>query len=372
MREHFETINHQRCIIETRHGELTSPGSFLAETIEPYQRLNVIIDAAVDQYWSTLGHFLRSSRSPRVNVFALRGGERCKTFFTLHRILRWLDQTSVARRSEPLLIIGGGALLDVGSLGASLYRRGIPFWRLPTTPLAATDAAIGLKTAVNLGRRKNLVGTFDLPERVIVDSTFFSTLSSRHIRSGLAEAIKIGLALNASLFCDLEEAHSEFVRTRLQTDRSIVFVEKSISTMLSQLRRDPYEQNAPNITDLGHSLSKMFEQVLRPRPSHGEAVALDIALTASYARAIGISSHDDVTRIFRLLDRVRLPLDRLDLNQSVIDSAFTDILRHRDGKPSFPIPIRPGFVETVTVDKSMMATLHQTHRTYIDEFRCHY
>lgn len=167
----------------------------------------------------------------------------------------------------------------------------------------------------------------------------------------------------------LEQAHAEFLRTRLQTDRSIAFMEKSISMMLSQLRSDPYERAAPNKTDLGHSLSKIFEQVLHPRPSHGEAVALDIALTASYARAVGASSAENVTRIFRLIDQVRLPLGRPDLNQPVIDLAFRDIVRHRDGNALLPIPISPGSVETVTVDKSVMATLHKTHGMYIEEFK---
>jgi hypothetical protein len=58
------------------------------------------------------------------------------------------DCFGLLRRSEPVLVLGGGALLDVVGLAASLYRRGVPYVKVPTTLLAMIDAAIGVKTDI--------------------------------------------------------------------------------------------------------------------------------------------------------------------------------------------------------------------------------
>jgi 3-dehydroquinate synthase len=303
---------------------------------------------------------------PHLNLLIIKGGERCKTPAGLDKVISWLDRSQAARRSEPLVIIGGGAILDVGSLGASLYRRGIPFWRIPSTLLAMTDAGLGLKTAINYNGRKNLVGTFTLPERVIVDTNFLSTLPRRHIISGIAEIIKLGLGVNSTLFTRIEDHHAEYVRSRFQTETSIRFIQDAMAAMLSQLKLDPHETASPHVTDLGHSLSRVFEQVLRPRPLHGEAVALDMALMTSYSRAVGLSTKDDWLRIVRLLRAVGLPISHSGLNQELINLAFEDILRHRDGNRKFPQPVQPGRVAMVDVDLVTMASLGDLHAIYIE------
>ena len=62
--------------------------------------------------------------------------EETKDLETLLFILKTIENFAILRRSEPLICIGGGVLLDIGGLAASLYRRGIPYIKVPTTLLA--------------------------------------------------------------------------------------------------------------------------------------------------------------------------------------------------------------------------------------------
>ena len=52
--------------------------------------------------------------------------------------------------------------------GGKLKRRGAPV-QVPTTLMAAIDASIGIKTAVNFDNRKNKLGTYCPPLGVFID-----------------------------------------------------------------------------------------------------------------------------------------------------------------------------------------------------------
>ena len=57
--------------------------------------------------------------------------------------------------------------------------------------MAAVDASIGIKTAVNFEMngvvKKNKLGTYSPPLAVFIDKAFLSTLDRRHLSNGAAE-----------------------------------------------------------------------------------------------------------------------------------------------------------------------------------------
>lgn len=77
-----------------------------------------------------------------------------------------------------------------------------------TTLLAAADASVGGKTAVDTPLATNLIGLFNQPEKVYLDIATWKTLPARQISSGLAETIKHACMADKAFF-DYLDAHME-------------------------------------------------------------------------------------------------------------------------------------------------------------------
>jgi 3-dehydroquinate synthase len=284
------------------------------------------------------------------SVLVLRGGERCKSMATLDHVISHLDHAGARRSRQAAVAIGGGAVLDTASLAATLYRRGMPFVRVPTTLLATIDAAIGAKSAVNFHGRKNLVGSYKLPAAVLIDTTVLSTLSARHTRSGLAEAIKLGLAADPELLEMVRASAPDVIASRGQSPASARLIERAIASMIEQLAGDVWEARLLHKTDLGHSFSRYFEQVLRPRPTHGEAVSLDLSLTARCSESLGLLSRAERVDLEGVLQIAGLPVSWKGLTVEIVTHALEDAVTHRDGN-LFPMPSSSGHLEMVALDQ---------------------
>ena len=72
--------------------------------------------------------------------------------------------------------------------------------QVPTTLMAAVDASVGIKTAVNFHEKKNKLGTYCPPLAVFLDRAFLRTLDSRNLSNGAAEMLKMVRFLNHRCF----------------------------------------------------------------------------------------------------------------------------------------------------------------------------
>ncbi len=74
----------------------------------------------------------------------------------------------------------------------STYKRGMNFIFYPTTLLGQIDAAIGGKW-YRFQKYKNVIGTINLPNEVIIDPITTLSLDDIRFREGLIEGFKISL-----------------------------------------------------------------------------------------------------------------------------------------------------------------------------------
>jgi 3-dehydroquinate synthase len=212
-----------------------------------------------------------------VPLYVFPRGERHKSVARLQRLLNWLCENE-ADRGSLLIGIGGGVVTDIAGFAASCYMRGIAYVAVPTTLLAQIDAAIGGKTAVNLQETKNLVGSFYIPQMVICDSRFLSSLRTEQIRQGLVEAIKVFVACDRSMFLK----HTADLQSLIGKQHLDHLIADAIAAKLAIVNADPYEKGLRRVLNLGHTTGHAVETVAGW--SHGKSVAFGMLVALALSR----------------------------------------------------------------------------------------
>lgn len=276
--------------------------SHLAHVCGPFSALAVLADErALELHGAKLDGLHRDA--PRV---ALPRGEAAKSWPVLERALEALAAARLDRRSA-VVTFGGGAATDLGGLAASLYMRGIAVIHCPTTLLAQVDAAVGGKTAVNLGAGKNLAGTFHQPRAVLCDTEVLGTLDASELRSGLGEVVKAAVLGAPGLLAALERDAARLVAA--DPSALAAATEASVRLKAGVVAGDERESGPRKSLNLGHTFAHAIEHAAGyGRIPHGVAVAVGIALACEAARATGRLEEPDLPRRVRsLLGALGLP-----------------------------------------------------------------
>jgi len=258
---------------------------------------------------------------PPVESYILPPGDECKSWDHLSALMRWAFDVGTTKKSL-VLAFGGGALLNIAGLFASILYRGTKLMYVPTTLLAMHDVVTSLKTSICFDGRKNNIGSFYAPLKILIDVCFCSTLPRSELFSGIGE-----LAKNAALMGgkhaegfvaalskeSVDSAHGgsgeEFV---LDRETLMGLLRLGIEAKMSVLKVDAYEKNSGMIFEYGHTVSHAIEKAYGDGVvPHGLGVTYGMLSSSFAAERMGImtpeerSKHDELCWL--LLKRWPLP-----------------------------------------------------------------
>ncbi len=205
------------------------------------------------------------------HIISVPSGEHHKSLESVAQIWSVLSRQG-AKRNSVLVNIGGGLITDIGGFAASCFKRGIRCINIPTTLLAQVDASVGGKTGINFNGLKNEIGTFSIPELVIIDNSFLKTLPQRQVLSGYAEMLKHALLAG-------EEPLAEVMDADLGQAGESGFLElirKSVAVKAAVVEADPKEKGIRKALNFGHTIGHAIESVAIEQDVeiyHGDAVA---------------------------------------------------------------------------------------------------
>lgn len=251
----------------------TDAGMVLAELLDGTQHEDIFIVADKHTVLFCDRLFEKVDWLPS-HVTVLDCGEENKSVESVSRIWMMLSKQG-ARRSSILVCVGGGVVTDLGGFAASTFKRGMRCINVPTTLLAQVDASLGGKTGFNFNGLKNEIGTFSIPEKVIIDTRFLNHLPVRERMSGFAEMIKHGLLSNREyLIRLLNLEHQETTQEYM-----LELIRRSVTIKNEIVTRDPREQGLRKVLNFGHTIGHAIESLSITRGTpllHGEAVALGL------------------------------------------------------------------------------------------------
>ena len=217
----------------------------------------IILDSALEQ-------FQLHSNFNASHVY-LEVSEETKNLETIEKIWEIMFLSNL-KRSDEVVIVGGGVMLDLCSFAASTYKRGVAFTLVPSTLLAMVDASHGGKNGFNNVYGKNQIGTFNLPKSVVVCFELLNTLKDNDYKDGLIELVKHGLIGSKEIFNTLVSTENFKIDTKT--------IKKGIQIKEDIVKEDYLETGKRKYLNFGHTIGHLIEQDSKFNLSHGEAVAI--------------------------------------------------------------------------------------------------
>jgi len=279
----------------------------------------------------------------KLELLILDATEENKDWKHTDIILKFFEDVGVLRR-EPVIVIGGGVLLDLVGFCCSIYRRGIPYVKVPTTLLAIVDASVGVKVAANHFGRRNRIGAYYPPIATLLDKKFIATQDERNIVNGIAEIFKLAVIKDKELFELLEASAEQLITEKFQFGAVPVrVINSAITGMIEELAPNLWERKLDRCVDFGHSFSPIIEMQNMDTLQHGEAVVLDCLLSSCLANVRGYIDTETLERIFKTAHSLKLPVFHKDFCKfDLLKKSLSDTMKHRNGNQYLPVPVGIG------------------------------
>ncbi len=326
-----------------RQGVFDSDNDLLEDLIHGRKSLIVMgkLGAAIE---AQIREYVKK-KLPDAVIVEMEGGEQSKSFDNVLQLTQEAVTYHIGKGDGVVVAIGGAALIGAVGTFASLYERGMPWIRIPTTLIGQVDVGVSKKVGINFGEERNLLGA-EHPGVSIIDTRLLATVPEQHQRSGLAEILKIALVSNPDdLFSQLEQYFPQILKGE-SFDSLNDIVYKTAKEHIEQVARDSLGGVKKRPINLGHIIAHTFEIESKGELAHGEAVAMEILFFTHIANQRGILNNEDFNRIVRLYKKIGFQVSHPLINRETIVEGFKRSKRHK-GSLDIVIPAGIGRVEYI-------------------------
>lgn len=299
-------------------------------------KLFFVLDDGVKNHHTALIHqieeYCEKNRSviKYTDTLVLPGGEQVKNNDdAIESVLKGVNENKICRHSF-VVVIGGGAVIDMVGYAAAIAHRGVKLIRIPTTVLSQNDSAVGVKNSVNAFKKKNFLGTFAPPFAIINDSNFLETLEQRDWISGISEAIKVALIKDKTFFKYIADNATGLKNREMEPMQYVIY--KCAEMHMHHIAQggDPFESGSSRPLDFGHWAAHKMEFMTNYELRHGEAVAKGIALDVTYAQLIGLISEEDLQHILDVMIAIGFDLSLPVESKKEIEALLNGIEEFRE------------------------------------------
>ena len=279
----------------------------------------------------------------------MKDGEEYKHLNQLGSVYNRLIEQGADRKTL-LISLGGGVVGDFTGFVAATLFRGIPFVQIPTTLLAAVDASVGGKVAINVDKGKNMVGAFHQPSMVFFNLENLRSLPEKEWVCGHAEMIKHAfLDPSGDMFSWLDEHSSELRDPSSSALKKAVL--DSIAFKAEVVEKDETELGLRAILNLGHTTAHALESFTHySRFSHGEAVSRGLVTMMYISGILENFPEEDKEQCIALMEKLNLPMDtagisgkdlleHLKFDKKTISGIPRFVLLEKRGKYKFDVKV---------------------------------
>lgn len=320
--------------------------------VKGIQKFAVVTDSTVKELYADQILALLRSAGYTADLFVFEAGEQNKTRKTKEQIEDAMLEKGY-RRDCCIIAVGGGVVTDLAGFVAGTFGRGVPFINYATTLLAAADASVGGKTAVDTPLATNLIGLFNQPKKVYLDIAAWRTLPKRQLSSGMAETIKHACMANREFFDYLNQHMQDVWAFEPEVCEHIA--QENCKIKYEVVMKDERESGLREILNLGHTVGRAIETVSNYSLLHGEALSIGLVAEVNLAHQLGYMTTPECDAVVALLQKANLPTaipDYID-REALVKKLYTD-KKVKNGKLRFVL--QNGIGNVVEFENGVFAT----------------
>ena len=190
--------------------------------------------------------------------------------------------------NDIMLVLGGGSMLDIACWAAAQVRGGMRVVRMPTTVAAIVEAAYSPFAALDICGVKDSMRVTSIPDAVVVDTAFATTVLDGVWRAGFAEMVRLAAVSDAEFLKRLAEL-------------AVPFRDRDFAAMDEAVRRSVALRREKGPTTFGLWAALRLESMSGYRLPHGYAVAFGVIVDAAYAQLRGLITEEEKNLLRDLL-----------------------------------------------------------------------
>lgn len=334
-------------VIQSHKGEYIA--AFDADGISvlnssPPEDCFVIIDKKiVELYGDRLGNLL--AVRPYLAIEAIESNKSLDKFQVY---IEHLVEGKV-RRGQQLIAIGGGIIQDITCFIATTMMRGLPWVFYPTTLLAQADSCIGSKSSINVGKIKNILGTFTPPNKIIIDTSFLETLSRQELCSGIGEMLKVHAIKGPASFDEISLNYGQILDDQAVMEE---FIFKSLKIKQKIVELDEFDVGPRNVMNYGHSFGHAIESATNFGVPHGVAVTIGADMANFVAASLGVSTLAHFERMHPVLAANYSDFGQVDIPADDLLTALAKDKKNTSSQLRLILPDKEGVIGIGLYDNS--------------------
>ncbi len=231
------------------------------------------------------------------NLILIDANEGNKTAeYSLNLIENLIDKR--INKNSKLIAIGGGIVQDIVSFTASILFRGLEWIFIPTTLLAQADSCIGGKSSINFKNIKNLLGTFNPPEKILLYYEFLNGLHIADIKSGIGEILHYYFYSDSKFISDIVSNYDKLI---LERNLLISHIKESLVIKKELVELDEFDKGKRRLFNYGHTFGHAIEALTSYKINHGQAVTIGMDLANYISLCLGFISTKEYKEMEQIL-----------------------------------------------------------------------
>lgn len=185
--------NHQETNIIIENGIINNNWSFL----DLSKKYIIITDTNIANIYKNIINKIPNG----IAILTLKSNDDTNSFDNYEKIIKNFVSLKISK-NDVIISIGGNKIQNLSNFIASSFLNGLELIQIPTTLISQLQSSIIGKSKLTINNTE-LIGTNNLPSKIIIDPLFINTLPNSEILNGYTEIIKLGLIKENSLIEDI-------------------------------------------------------------------------------------------------------------------------------------------------------------------------